>query len=136
MEKALAELGHMDEMAVMDSPAHHLNAGAKLLATVIYIIVVMSFDKYNLSGLVPMLLWPVFMYQLSGIPVSTCFYKLRIVLPLVMAVGLFNPIFDREIMLYSRRSRRFRRSDQHDNPHAQRRAVLYGVVSSRCDHAV
>lgn len=98
MEKALAELGHMDEMAVMNSPVHHLNAGAKLLATVIYIIVVMSFDKYSLSGLVPMLLWPVFMYQMSGIPVSTCFYKLRIVLPLVMAVGLFNPIFDREIM--------------------------------------
>lgn len=99
MEKALAELGHMDEMAVMDSPVHNLNAGAKLLATVLYILIVMSFDKYNLSGLVPMLLWPVFMYQLSGIPVSTCFYKLRIVLPLVMAVGLFNPIFDREIML-------------------------------------
>ena len=42
-----------------------------------------------------MLLWPVFLFQLSGIPVRTCFYKLRIVLPLVMAVGLFNPIFDR-----------------------------------------
>lgn len=100
MEKALAELGHMDEMAVMESPVHSLNAGAKLLATVIYIIIVMSFNKYDLSGLVPMLLWPVLMFQLSGIPVSTCFYKLRIVLPLVMAVGLFNPIFDREIMLH------------------------------------
>ena len=86
-------------LAVMESPVHKLNAGAKLLATVVYILIVMSFGKYNLGGLVPMLLWPVFMYQLSGIPVSTCFYKLRIVLPLVMAVGLFNPIFDREIML-------------------------------------
>ena len=100
MEKALAELGHMDEMAVMESPVHHLNAGAKLLATVIYILVVMSFNKYDLSGLIPMLLWPVFMYQLSGITISSCFYKLRIVLPLVMAVGLFNPFFDRDIMLY------------------------------------
>ena len=99
MEKALAELGHMDELAVMKSPVHNLNAGAKLLATVVYILIVMSFDKYSLSGILPMLLWPVFMYQLSGIPVSTCFYKLRIVLPLVMAVGVFNPIFDREIML-------------------------------------
>ena len=99
MEKALAELGHMDELGVMKSPVHNLNAGAKLLATVVYILIVMSFDKYSLSGILPMLLWPVFMYQLSGIPVSTCFYKLRIVLPLVMAVGVFNPIFDREIML-------------------------------------
>ena len=99
MEKALGELGHMDELAVQDSPVHAMNAGAKLLCTVIYILTVMSFNKYDLSGLIPMLLWPVLMFQMSGISVSTCFYKLRIVLPLVMAVGLFNPIFDREIML-------------------------------------
>ena len=99
MEKALGELGHMDELAVQESPVHSMNAGAKLLCTVIYILTVMSFDKYDLSGLIPMLLWPVLMFQMSGISVSTCFYKLRIVLPLVMAVGLFNPIFDREIML-------------------------------------
>jgi cobalt/nickel transport system permease protein len=46
-----------------------------------------------------MVLWPVLMFTISGVEVRTCFYKLRIVLPLVMAVGLFNPIFDREIML-------------------------------------
>ena len=99
MEKALSELGHMDELAMQNSPIHRLNAGAKLLSTVVYILIVMSFDKYDLSGLVPMLIWPVLLFQISGIPVSTCFYKLRIVLPLVMAVGLFNPFFDREIML-------------------------------------
>ncbi len=99
MEKALGELGHMDELAVRDSAVHAMNAGAKLLCTVIYILVVMSFDKYDLSGLIPMLLWPVLMYQISGIPVRTCFYKLRIVLPLVMAVGLFNPFLDREMIL-------------------------------------
>lgn len=99
MERALSELGHMDELAVQSSPVHDLNAGAKLLSTIVYILIVMSFDKYDLSGLVPMLLWPVLLYQISGIPVSTCFYKLRIVMPLVMAVGLFNPLFDREIML-------------------------------------
>ena len=99
MEKALSELAQMDEFAVQASPVHDLNAGAKLLSTVAYILIVMSFDKYDLSGLVPMVLWPVFLFQLSGIPVRTCFYKLRIVLPLVMAVGLFNPFFDRDILL-------------------------------------
>lgn len=99
MEKALAELGQMDELAVQKSPVHGLNASAKLLSTVIFILIVMSFDKYGLSRLIPMLLWPVLMYQMSGIPVRTCFYKLRIVLPLVMAVGIFNPFFDREPML-------------------------------------
>ncbi|MBQ6582305.1 MAG: cobalt ECF transporter T component CbiQ, partial [Mogibacterium sp.] len=56
--------------------------------------------NYALSGLVPMVLWPVLLFQISGLQVRTCFYKLRIVLPLVMAVGLFNPLFDRTILLY------------------------------------
>ncbi len=100
MENALSELGQMDELAVGDSPLHDISAIAKLLSTIAYILIVMSFHKYNLSGLIPMILWPVFLFQLSGIPVRTCFYKLRIVLPLVMAVGLFNPFFDRQILLH------------------------------------
>jgi len=100
MEKALSELGQMDELAVQESPVHSLHAAAKLLSTIVYIIIVMSFDKYDLSGLIPMMLWPVLLFQISGIPVRTCFYKLRIVLPLVMAVGLFNPLFDREILVH------------------------------------
>ncbi|MCR5576291.1 MAG: cobalt ECF transporter T component CbiQ [Oscillospiraceae bacterium] len=99
MEKALYELSEMDELAARSSPIHRLHPAAKLLSTIAYIVVTVSFDKYDLSGLVPMLLWPVLLFQLSGIPVRTCFYKLRIVLPLVMAVGLFNPLFDRRIVL-------------------------------------
>ena len=98
MERALNELGTMDEMAVQDSPVHRLHPAAKLLAAIAYIVTVMSFHKYALSSLVPMLLWPVLLFQIAGIPLRTCFYKLRIVLPLVMAVGLFNPFFDREIL--------------------------------------
>ena len=99
MDKALREIGEMDELAARSSPIHDLCALAKLLATIAYIITVVSFDKYDLSGLVPLLLWPVLLFEISGIPVRTCFFKLRIVLPLVMAVGLFNPLFDRHIIL-------------------------------------
>jgi len=99
MQKALAELSEMDELAARRSPVHRLHPAAKLLTTIAYILITLSFDKYDLAGLVPMVIWPVLMYQVSGVEVRTCFYKLRIVLPLVMAVGLFNPFFDREPML-------------------------------------
>ena len=46
-----------------------------------------------------MVLWPVLLFQLSGIKIGTCFYKLRIVLPLVVFVGIFNPLLDKEILL-------------------------------------
>ena len=99
MEKALHELGEMDDLAAQDSPIHRLSPLAKLLSTMIYIVLVVSFHKYDLSGMAVMLLFPVLLFQISGIPVHTCFYKLRIVLPLVMAVGLFNPIYDRAPLL-------------------------------------
>ena len=99
MEKALREFAEMDELAARTSPIHALHPAAKLIGTVAYILVTLSFGKYDIAGLFPMVLWPVILFQLSGIDVRTCFHKLRIVLPLVMAVGLFNPLFDRAILL-------------------------------------
>ena len=99
MEQALRELNHMDALAAGDSWLHARHSLAKLIVTVLYIAATVSFGKYDLAGLVAMVLYPVIAFQLSGIPVRTCFYKLRFVLPLVMAVGLLNPFFDRTPML-------------------------------------
>ena len=97
-QKAGAEIKAVEALAQGNSPVHRLSPLSKLAVTLAYIIISVSFNKYDFSALAVMLLFPVIGYQLSLIPVSTCFYKLRIVLPLVCAVGLFNPFFDREIM--------------------------------------
>ena len=97
MEKltnAQLELREMDDLAAADSLVHRLNPLCKLLVTVFYIATVVSFPKYDLSGLVIMVLYPVILFQAAGIPVSLCFRKLRLVLPLVCAVGLVNPFLD------------------------------------------
>ena len=99
MQKAIRELAEMDELAARSSPIHTLHPLVKLIATIAYIVVTLSFDKYDLGGLVPMVLWPILLFQISGIDVKSCFFKLRIVLPLVMAVGLFNPFFDKTVVL-------------------------------------
>lgn len=94
LTSAQSELREMDDLAAADSPVHHLNPLCKLLVTVFYIVTVVSFPKYDLSGLVIMVLYPVVLFQAAGIPVSLCFHKLRVVLPLVCAVGLVNPFLD------------------------------------------
>ena len=95
IETALYELSEMDELAMRDSPVHSLSPVSKFLMTLAYIVTVVSFDKYDLSGIILMLVWPIIMYRLGDTPLSLCFHKLRIVLPLVLAVGIFNPVFDR-----------------------------------------
>lgn len=95
IERSIHDLREMDALASGDSMVHRVSAGAKLLVTVVYIGTVVSFAKLNMTGLLFMVLYPVLLFTVSGIPISTCFYKLRFVLPLVLFVGVFNPFFDR-----------------------------------------
>jgi cobalt/nickel transport system permease protein len=94
-ERAMLDLRAMDELASMDSPYHRLSALSKFLMTVVYIAVTASFHKYDLTGLLFMVIFPLTGYQFAYIPVSTCFSKLKGVIPIVAAVGLLNPFFDR-----------------------------------------
>ena len=103
-QQASVELRAMDELAAQDSPMHRLSPLSKLFVTVLYIVVTVSFHKYDISGVFVMVLFPLVGYQVGMIPVHTCFHKLRVVMPLVCAVGLFNPFFDKRIVLYSARS--------------------------------
>lgn len=100
ISKADIEFYDIFRLENMNSVIHRMNPIAKLVVTLVYIILVMSFDKYDIFRLFAMILIPVTFYQLSLIPVRTCFYKLKIVLPFVVLVGIFNPFFDREILFY------------------------------------
>ncbi len=98
--KALIELRQMDELADMESPVHSIHALIKLIVTITYIVLVVSFHKYDFTGLLIMVIYPLFLFNLSGVPIKTCFYKLRLIIPLVCMVGVFNPIFDREVLVH------------------------------------
>jgi len=99
MDHSLIALREMDMLAAGNSPVHKLHPSAKLVVTIAYIIITVSFSKYQLSGLLMMIIYPAFLFSSSGVTVSTCFRKLRFILPLVLAVGLFNPLFDRAAMI-------------------------------------
>lgn len=97
--QAWSELQAMDELSDGDSVIHRLHPLVKLLAVIFYILTVVSFPKYELTRLVFMVLYPVMLYRLSDISVGVCFYKLRLVLPLVLAVGIANPFLDKAPLL-------------------------------------
>jgi len=102
MEKidvALHEFREMDELSARSSLVHRLNSLAKFLITVYYILMVVSFGKYELNRLAIMVIYPVLMFELSSTSVMAFFRKLRYVLPLVMAVGIINPFLDKTPML-------------------------------------
>lgn len=99
LEKARLEIREMDDLAAGSSPVHDMTPLSKLFVTVLYIVIVVSFHKYDITGLFAAVLIPFIGYQIAMVPVSTCFRKLRYVLPLVVFVGLLNPFFDQNIVM-------------------------------------
>lgn len=86
----------MDELASLDSPIHRLDARAKALAALAFIVAVMSFPRYEITALTPFFIFPVALLALGGIPPVFILKKLLIALPFALFIGLFNPLLDRQ----------------------------------------
>ena len=89
------EVGGLDDLGRLDTPAHRLDARVKAAVTVAFIAVVMSFDRYALSALTPLALYPVFLVAVGRVPAGFLARKILLAAPFAVAVGLFNPFLDR-----------------------------------------
>jgi cobalt/nickel transport system permease protein len=94
LNKALNEIYELDELAERKNPVNDLHPLIKLIITIVYIICVVSVDKYNLLGIIPMVVYPFITFQLADISIRRGIKKLRIILPMVCILGLFNAIID------------------------------------------
>jgi len=91
-----ADLGRMDELGSGDTVAHRLDARAKVVVTLAFIVAVMSFPRREISALTPLLLYPLALLSLGRIPLRYLWKKIALAAPFALAVGLFNPWLDRE----------------------------------------
>lgn len=95
IETALYEIGRLDRLAELDTPVHRLDPRAKLIVTLGFVVAVVSFNRYAISALLPLLLYPVYLVGAGRLPVGYLLRKLLIATPFVLFVGIFNPVFDR-----------------------------------------
>jgi cobalt/nickel transport system permease protein len=96
---AIYEIHQMDEMAEKKTKINQIHPLVKLLLTILYITCVVSFDKYDILGILPMIIYPVLVFNLADIKIKSCFKTLWVALPLVCFVGLFNPLFDHTVII-------------------------------------
>ncbi len=89
-------LGYLDTLSYKDTLIHRLDPRTKLLATLAFIVTVVSFPKYEISGLLPFFLFPVLLFTLSDIPVKFILRKVFLVSSFAFFVGIFNPLLDRQ----------------------------------------
>lgn len=93
---SLYDLGRMDKLSRTDSPVHRLDARSKVLVTAVFIVIVMSFPRHEITALIPYVFFPVALVALGKIPVGFWLKKILWAMPFVLAVAIFNPILDRQ----------------------------------------
>lgn len=72
-----------------------LNPLSKLFVTVFYLVVLLSFHKYDLSGVLLMGVYPILMFTIGGIPLRPMWQRMSLILIPVCLIGIANPFFDR-----------------------------------------
>jgi len=99
LEKHYYDIGYLDTLAAGGSFLHRLNPRAKLLTTLVFTVTVVSFGKYEISALVPYIIYPVFLISLGNLPPGYIFRKVLLVSPFAVIVGIFNPILDPDTLV-------------------------------------
>lgn len=88
-------MNRLDTLAIADQWMNRLHPLVKFMLTMIYISVVVSFPKHNFIGLFPMFCYPMAIFYLADLSLLECFLRMKMVFPLLLAVGIFNPILER-----------------------------------------
>lgn len=99
-DKEYFSLGHLDLLSYQNTFIHRLDPRTKIAVTFVFVLTVVSFPKYELSGLIPFFLFPVLIFSLGDIPVRFILKKVLIVSPFAICIGIFNPFLD-TITLYT-----------------------------------
>ncbi len=100
MKDSLQNIRLLDDLARRQNPINSLHPLVKLLTTVIYLAVVVSFGRYEISGLIPFTFYPILIFSLADLPAAQIFKRIAWVLPFIIGIGIFNPVFDHKTVWF------------------------------------
>jgi cobalt/nickel transport system permease protein len=90
----LREVRSLDATAGQSTWLSRIDPRATILATMAFILTVVSFHRYAVAALLPLALLPVVLARLGAIDLARVGRKVVLALPFALMVGLFNPLFD------------------------------------------
>lgn len=84
----------LDNLARKKTFIHNLHPLIKLITTIVYLIVIISFGRYEVISLLPFIFYPVVIFLLAELPIMPILKRVLLVEPLIIGIGILNPIFD------------------------------------------
>lgn len=99
--RSLYNLHLLDELSRKKTVIHRLHPLAKLVVTMGYLVAVVSFNRYEMSRLLPLFLYPVMIMALAEIPVLPVLKRILLIEPLILGIGILNPLLDKHMVVVS-----------------------------------
>ncbi len=95
MKSTVFDIHSLDTLARQDSAVHRVDARVKLFVTAVFVVCVMSMDKYEIAALIPFFIYPFVTSTVGKLPFLYLLKRTLAVSPFAIMVGVFNPFFDR-----------------------------------------
>lgn len=99
IESAFFDIGTLDRLASCDNELTRLDPRAKVVTTLVFVVMVVSSGKYEVSALLPFFLFPFILIARADLPLGYLAKKLLLAAPFAFFVGVFNPFFDHSTQL-------------------------------------
>ncbi len=100
IESGIYQLGRIDQLASLDTPIHRVDPRAKVLATMVYLVCVVSFGKYEILQLLPFAIFPIVLASEGQVPFKFLGTRLLIASPFALFIGVFNPLLDTDVVVH------------------------------------
>lgn len=100
IQNAINEIHTIDNTSYNNNFYNKIHPLIKLLITVIYIILLTSINKYDLTTTITMSIYLIVVCIIGDIGIKLCIRRLRIVFLLLIFIGIANPILDRTVITY------------------------------------
>jgi cobalt/nickel transport system permease protein len=99
IDSAILDFKRLDTLASGDTTLHRLDPRAKVIVTALFIMAVVSHDRYAITRLFPFFIFPAALIAAGNLPLAYIIRKVLLLCPFVIVVGIFNPLIDRTLVL-------------------------------------
>jgi len=98
INNALFNLRQMDDLAAQNTSIHQIHPLAKIIVTMVFLVTVVSYGKYSISGLLGLIIYPLVIMSLAELPVKVMLKRLLMLEPFVIGIGILSPFFDQNTL--------------------------------------
>ncbi len=99
IERAVAQLRSLDDASRANTPLARVDARAKVLVVLAFLVTVASFGRHQVLQPLPLTVMVAVGLALGDVPWSALASRVALAAPFAILVGIWNPVFETEPML-------------------------------------